>query len=81
MLFLIQRPEKIITGKILCFNETSYFEEDKFTERQLVDLAKKNAQEKHIGALWSLFGLTGVPSSAFGSVLGLLILLKLAMEL
>ena len=60
------------TGKIIApFNATSYFEEDKFTERQLVDLAKKNAQEKHIGALWSLFGLTGVPSSAFGSVLGL----------
>ena len=60
------------TGKIITpFNETSYFEEDKFTERQLVDLAKKNAREKHIGAIWSLFGLTGVPSSAFGSVLGL----------
>ena len=37
-------------------------------------MAKKNAQEKHIGALWSLFGLTGVPSSAFGSIFGLLIL-------
>ena len=60
------------TGEIITpLNETSYFEEDRFTERQLVDLAKKNAQEKHIGALWSLFGLTGVPSSAFGSVLGL----------
>ena len=54
--------------------ERSYNEEDRFTERQLVDLAKKNAQEKHIGALWSLFGLTGVPSSAFGSIFGLLIL-------
>ena len=54
--------------------ERSYKEEDKFTERQLIDLAKKNAQEKHIGALWSLFGLTGVPSSAFGSIFGLLIL-------
>ena len=60
------------TGEIITpLNETLYFEEDKFTERQLVDLAKKNAQEKHIGALWSFFGLTGVPSSAFGSVLGL----------
>ena len=63
------------TGKIITpLSKTSYFEEDKFTERQLVDLAKKNAQEKHIGALWSLFGLTGVPSSAFGSIFGLLIL-------
>jgi len=51
--------------------EKSYNEEDKFTERKIVDLAKKNAQEKHIGALWSVFGLTGVPSSAFGSVIGL----------
>ena len=60
------------TGEIITpLNETSYFEKDKFTERQLVDLAKKNAREKHIGALWSVFGLTGVPSSAFGSVLGL----------
>ena len=62
--------EKIIKQR----NERSYSEEDRFTERQLVDLAKKNAQEKHIGALWSLFGLTGVPSSAFGSIFGLLIL-------
>ena len=63
------------TGDIINpLNDTSYFEEDKFIERQLVDLAKKNAQEKHIGALWSVFGLTGVPSSAFGSVFGLLIL-------
>ena len=63
------------TGEIIApLNESSYFEEDKFTERQLIDLAKKNAQEKHIGALWSLFGLTGVPSSAFGSIFGLLIL-------
>ena len=54
--------------------EKSYSEEDRFTERQLVDLAKKNAQKEHIGALWSLFGLTGVPSSAFGSIFGLLIL-------
>ena len=54
--------------------ERSYNEEDRFTEREIVDLAKKNAQEKHIGALWSLFGLTGVPSGAFGSVFGLLIL-------
>ena len=54
--------------------EGSYSKEDRFTERQLVDLAKKNAQEKHIGVLWSLFGLTGVPSSAFGSIFGLLIL-------
>ena len=37
-------------------------------------IQQKNAQEKHIGALWSLFGLTGVPSSAFGSIFGLLIL-------
>ena len=60
------------TGDIITRpNESSYFKEDKFTEKQLVDLAKKNAQEKHIGALWSVFGLTGVPSSAFGSVLGL----------
>ena len=51
--------------------ERSYNEEDRFTERKIVDLAKKNAQEKHIGALWSIFGLTGVPSSAFGSVIGL----------
>ena len=62
--------EKIIKQRA----ERSYSEEDRFTERQLVDLAKKNAQEKHIGALWSLFGLTGVPSSAFGSIFGLLIL-------
>ena len=59
--------EKIIKHRA----ERSYKEEDKFTEKQLVDLAKKNAQEKHVGALWSVFGLTGVPSSAFGSVLGL----------
>ena len=62
--------EKIIKQR----TEKSYSEEDRFTERQLVDLAKKNAQEKHIGALWSLFGLTGVPSSAFGSIFSLLIL-------
>ena len=62
--------EKIIKQR----TERSYSEEDRFTERQLVDLAKKNAQEKHIGALWSIFGLTGVPSSAFGSIFGLLIL-------
>ncbi len=55
-------------------NGTSYFEEDKFTERELVDLAKKKAQEKHISALWSVFGLTGVPFSALGSVFGLLVL-------
>ena len=62
--------EKIIKHRA----ERLYKEEDRFTEKQLVDLAKKNAQEKHIGALWSLFGLTGVPSSAFGSIFGLLIL-------
>ena len=62
--------EKIIKQR----TERSYSGEDRFTERQLVDLAKKNAQEKHIGALWSLFGLTGIPSSAFGSIFGLLIL-------
>ncbi|MFL3007579.1 MAG: hypothetical protein ACJZ10_06225 [Candidatus Neomarinimicrobiota bacterium] len=60
------------TGEIVTPpNETPYLKEDKFTDRQLIDLAKKNAQEKHIGALWSVFGLTGVPSSAFGSVVGL----------
>ena len=63
------------TGEIITPpNKTPYFEEDKFTGRELVDLAKKNAREKHIGALWSIFGLTGVPSSAFGSFFGLLIL-------
>ena len=62
--------EKIINQR----TKRTYSEEDGFTERQLVDLAKKNAQERHIGALWSLFGLTAVPSSAFGSIFGLLIL-------
>ena len=63
------------TGEIIAsLNETSYFEKDKFIEKHLVDLARKNAQEQHIGALWSLFGFTGVPSSAFGSIFGLLIL-------
>ena len=57
--------------KIISSNEKSYFEDGGFTEKQIVDLAKKNAREKHIGALWSFFGVTGVPSSAFGSVLGL----------
>ena len=34
------------TGEIITsLNENPYFEEDRFTERQLVDLAKKNAQE------------------------------------
>ena len=44
------------------------------TEKQLVYLAKKNAQEKHFGALWSVLGLTGVPCSAFRSVFGLSVL-------
>ena len=62
------------TGEKINFsNENSYFEGNNLTEKQIVDLAKKNAQEKHIGALWSLFGLSGVPSSAFGSIFGLLI--------
>ena len=50
------------TGEIITSpNETYYFEEYKFTEKQ-------------IGALWFLFGLTGVPSGALGSVFGLLTL-------
>ena len=39
---------------------------------------KKIAQEKHFGALWSVFGLAGVSSSAFGSVFGLLILFEVS---
>ena len=36
------------TGKTINrFNGTSYFEKNKLTEKQLVYLAKKNAQEKN----------------------------------
>jgi len=69
---LVFDPE---TGEIITpSNESPYFEEYKITDRQLVDLAKRNAQEKHVFALWSVFGLMGVPSSAFGSILGLFII-------
>jgi len=63
------------TGETITYsNETSYFKGSKFTEKQLVGLARRKAQEKHIAALWSLLGLAGVPSSVFGSVFGSLIL-------
>jgi len=60
------------TGEVISpIDENLYVEENSFTKRQIIELAKKNAREKHIGALWSVFGLTGVPSSAFGGVIGL----------
>ena len=55
-------------------DEISHVEEEEFTKRQVIELAKKNAREKHIDALWSVFGLTGIPSSALGSILGLFVL-------
>ena len=60
------------TGEIIKLrDENPYVEEDRLTKRQIIKLAKKNAREKHIGALWSFFGLAGIPSSVFGGVVGL----------
>ena len=62
------------TGEIIKHrDERSHNEENKFTKRKIIELAEKNAKEKHIAALWSVFGLTGVPSSAFGGVMGLFV--------
>ena len=62
-------PETGETIKTL--DEYAYIEEGRLTKKQIIDKARKNARRKHIGALWNVFGLTGLPSGMFGSIIGL----------
>ena len=57
------------TGEIIkTLDEYADIEEGRLTKQQIIDKARKNARIKHIGALWNVFGLTGLPSGMFGSI-------------
>ena len=51
-------------------NKSLDFTNDRLTKRQIIELAKKDARGKHVGALWSVFGLTGLPTGIFGGIIG-----------
>jgi len=55
-------------------DEYMFYDEDTLTQKQIVALAQKNAQRKHIGALWGALGYTtSIPSGFFGGFSGALL--------